>query len=918
MIQNTTNKFDTDLRLLMQCLREVLLELGQRDLAHVVPWLESTNEVQLETILLKSPQRAVQLLSISFQLLNMIEENTTVQRRRAQQSATQLESESGLWPWALRNLKEHGFSENQIRNGISKLQVEPVLTAHPTEAKRATVLEHHRELYLLLVKRENQMWTPIEQHWLKDDIKTVLERLWRTGEIYLSRPDLAAEIRNVMYYLKNVFPEILPWLDRRFETAWVQAGMSTTPDFMQGEYPKFTLGTWVGGDRDGHPFVTAEVTNQTLRTLRLNALIILRHKLVDLARKLSLSDQIQEPPAILRERLDFYAHQFADKFSVVDSRNPGESWRKLISIVLERLPISVVRDHATELSESSSVYRTPDELEVDLKIIYDSLIEIGAARIANNEFKAVMRALQTFGFHSARLDVRQNSQFHDKAVAQLLTLSGLPNGAHYGQWEQCRKHTFLMEELKVSRPLTLPGQAFSGECEAVISSYRVLANHASKYGWNGLGSLIVSMTHSVDDLLTVYLLAREAGLMQREGSELYCPLPVVPLFETISDLEHSCDIMAAFLEHPITKASLAWRAKREGRSCPLQEVMIGYSDSAKDGGVFASQWHLYRAQKALRDIGIKYGVEVSFFHGRGGTVSRGAGPMHRFLEAMPKGVLQGRFRMTEQGETIARKYANFATAVYNLEVQLASATAETLLSPRKPDDENMVNAIMQHLSDVSQKTYQSLVRDPKFLQFYRQVTPIDVLEHARIGSRPAKRTGQSSIEDLRAIPWVFSWNQSRFYLPSWYGVGTALQNLSVQEPTLFKAMRTNITQIKLLNYVLHNVETTVASANAEIMGWYAELIQDRKLRDQFMEQILTELALTNRMLIEVFGSSIEKRRPYIMKTIALREGGLRLLHRLQIQQLGQWRNERSDLSDKLLEDLLVTVNAIAGGLRNTG
>lgn len=909
-------KFDNDLQFLMQCLREVLQELGHEDLAPYVPWLEPQATLPKLKESIPAPQRLVQLLSISFQLLNMIEENTAVQRRRVQQSSTGLESEAGLWPWALASLKEEGFRESQVQAAIRRLRVEPVLTAHPTEAKRASVLEHHRELYLLLVKRENQMWTPVEQGWLKDEIKMVLERLWRTGEIYLSRPDIAAELRNIMHYLKNVFPEILPWLDRRFTTAWAQTGMTSEPSFMRGEYPQFVLGTWVGGDRDGHPLVTAKITQETLRTLRLNALIVLRHKLVDLAKKTSLSDQIQEPPAVLKERLAYYAQSQPEQFAAIQARNPGESWRLLISMMIARLPISVVREHATELADGPEYYRMPDELMADLSVLHDSMLAIGAERLAHNELKSAVRTLQTFGFHSARLDIRQNSQFHDKAVAQLLALSGVADAASYPQWPRAKKLEFLLAELKLHRPLTLPGQIFTGECEAVISCYRVLRDFTNQYGWQGIGSLIVSMTHGVEDLLTVYLLAREAGLMRQDGQTLYCPLPVVPLFETIDDLARSSEIMAAFLEHPITKASLAWQARHWGRSQPMQEIMVGYSDSAKDGGVFASQWHLYCAEKNLQAVSQAHGVELCFFHGRGGTVSRGAGPIHRFLEAMPRGALQGNFRMTEQGETIARKYANFATAVYNLELQLASATAETLRSSKKQDNEPWVSSLMQRLSDHSQRCYQTLIRDPEFLRFYRQVTPIDILEHARIGSRPAKRTGQATIDDLRAIPWVFSWNQSRFYLPSWYGVGTALSSLAEDKPDLFARIREQLPHLKLLNYILHNVETTVASASAEIMGWYADLIAEPALRQRFMQQILDELALTNRMLVAVFGSPIAERRSHVVKTIALREAGLRQLHRLQIEQLREWR--RDPTAEGVLEALLVTVNAIAGGLRNTG
>ncbi len=902
----------------MQCLSEVLQELGYSELAARVPWLSSQPSKPGTTV--PTDLALVQLLSISFQLLNMIEENTNIQHRREQQAAGQLEAESGLWPWALQELRQQGLDETTIKAALSSLEVEPVLTAHPTEAKRATVLEHHRELYLLLVKRENQMWSPIEQEWLKRDIKAVLERLWRTGEIYQQRPDVAAERRNILHYLKNVFPEILPWLDRRFETAWDQTGFETRPSFMAGEYPRFRLGTWVGGDRDGHPLVTAEITEETLASLRLNALIILRHRLLDLAKKLSLSDQNQKAPSVLLDKIASYRLSYPELVRAAESRNPGEPWRMLVSLMIERLPIEVIRDHATQLALHDACYRSPDELLADLGILHDALLAIGAGRLARGELKTAVRTLQSFGFHSARLDIRQNSVFHDRAMSQLLALSGIPDGVHYAQWSQERKDSFLLEELKVKRPLTLPGSTFEGEAHAVLNSYRVVCKYIDLYGTEGIGSLIVSMTHHTGDLFTVYLLAREAGILRQSGEQLYCPLPVVPLFETIDDLADSATILEAFLQHPITQASLAFQAKARGRAKAMQEVMVGYSDSAKDGGVFASQWHLYRAQKAMTEVADRFGIDLCFFHGRGGTVSRGAGPIHRFLEALPQGTLRGTLRMTEQGETIARKYANFATAVYNIELLLASVSRETLREKSSQDEDIASLELFERLSDISQNTYQNLIRDSSFLAFYREATPIDILEHARIGSRPPKRTGQASLDDLRAIPWVFSWNQSRFYLPSWYGVGTALHRLSVEDPQSFELMRRRLPDLKLLNYVLYNVETTVASASPEIMGWYASLVKDPELRQRFMQPILAEYDLTRAMLIKVFGASIDERRPHVIKTIALRESGLRLLHELQIQQLLAWRSERDKggSHETHIDRLLVTINAIASGLRNTG
>ncbi|MEN9810858.1 MAG: hypothetical protein RLZZ488_2425 [Pseudomonadota bacterium] len=918
-----SEKFNRDLAYVMQALKDVLRELGHLELLPFIPFVERSEE-EIATAHNTVPAHAtqlVQLLSLSFQLLNMVEENVNVQRRRSAQSESSLESESGLWPQTLRDLRTQGFSEESVRQAIKKLHVEPVLTAHPTEAKRSTILQHHRDFYLLLVRRENQMWTSIEQTWHYDEMKELLERLWRTGSIFLERPDVGSEIRNVMHYLKNVFPQLLPWLDKRFKAAWQEVGFTKQPNFLAGEYPKFRLGSWVGGDRDGHPLVTAYITRSALEELRLNALIVLRHKLIELAKKLSISDLAQGMPQQLAERLSECQKDYPELHARAVSRNPHESLRNLVHIMIDRLPIEVVRDHATHLTERPHSYRHPDEVLNDLRILAAALNEIGAQRLMNADLHEVVRLLETYGFHSARLDIRQNSRFHEAAMQQLLVLAGVPNAENYQNWTNNEKSEFLMQELRNTRPFTTRTQTFEKQTHDVMECLKVILEHRQRYGGSGLGAYIVSMTHSALDLLTIYLLAREVGLTEVRNQQLICPIAVVPLFETIEDLQSSVEILDTFLAHPVTRASLEFQKQEEGLQRPRQQIMLGYSDSCKDGGILASQWQLYLAQAELTRIGEKHGVDLFFFHGRGGTVSRGAGPIHRFMQSLPPKALHSAFRMTEQGETIARKYANQATAVYNLEVLLASASAESLQSQQKKPQERWADEVMNKLSTVSLTAYRSLITRDDFMTFFRQATPIDVLEHLRIGSRPSKRTGQATLEDLRAIPWVFSWNQSRFYLPSWYGVGTALCELETSDPNHFSMLCKHLTELPLLNYVLHNVETTVASASEDIMLAYAELIEQADIRNAYMEVILAEFRRTRQMLVRVFGSSIEQRRPTVVKTISLREPSLRLLHGLQIFQLKEWRKsdpKNVEKREQLLAKIFATINAIAGGLRNTG
>lgn len=918
-----TEKFERDLAHVMTGLRDVLSDLGHTELLPFIPFTEhDENEkaMALNTVPAQSAH-LVRLLSLSFQILNMIEENVLVQKRRSAQASGKLEQESGLWPWTLKTLKAQGFTEDAILKTIHKLSVEPVLTAHPTEAKRSALLEHHRELYLQIVRRENQMWTPIEQNWHHEEMKALLERLWRTSEIFAERPDVSSEIRNIIHYLKNVFPQLLPWLDKRFKQAWQDAGFNTTLDFANGDYPKFQLGSWVGGDRDGHPFVTAEMTRKALHDLRLNAIIVLRHKLTDLSKKISLADPPQGLPKLLAERLTDYKQKYPHLYNHALSRNPRESFRGLVEIMIDRLPIEVVREHATQLMETDVSYTHASEVQRDLIILRDALFELGAQRLVDSDVHDVFRLLETYGFHGARLDVRQNSRFHTLALQQLMTLAGVPEAAQYEHWPREKRLAFLESELKNTRPFTLRTQKYEAQAQAVMDCLGVLLETRQRYGGDGLGAYIVSMTHSVEDLYTVYILAREAGLAEVQNNQLVCPLPVVPLFETIDDLQASVGILSEYLNHPVTRTSLEFQRNERGLKKPQQQVMVGYSDSCKDGGLLASQWHLYQAQRDLAHTAEQHGVELCIFHGRGGTVSRGAGPIHRFMQTLPPRGLNGSFRMTEQGETIARKYANQATAVYNLELLLASVSAETLVSPRKKDTDLWVAEVMDSLAAQSLAKYRDLITRSDFLSFFRQATPIDVLEHLRIGSRPSKRTGQPTLEDLRAIPWVFSWNQARFYLPSWYGVGTALAGLQKTSGETFNRLRERLPEIPLLNYLLHNVETTVASASEEIMLAYAELMENREQRNKFMELVLNEFRTTRSMLVEIFGSPIEDRRPNVIKTISLREPSLKLLHAVQIHQIREWRKiepENTQKRERLLEQLFTTINAIAGGLRNTG
>ncbi|WP_416868127.1 MAG: phosphoenolpyruvate carboxylase [Imperialibacter sp.] len=904
-----------DLTFLLEALRDSLSENGEEAIASKIPWINKINFSNTDQL----SEKEIQLYSLVFQIVNMVEVNAAVQSRRHLEDQS-LASISGLWARNLQSLKEAGVSPKDIASKLAEISIEPVLTAHPTEAKRASVLEHHRELYLLIVQRENQMYTKKEKDNIRHNIKLVLYRLWKTGEIYVEKPDVASELRNILHYLVNVFPDVIPVLDRRMIQAWDDAGFDRSLLLNNTAFPKISFGDWVGGDRDGHPLVTAQVTAETLQTLRLNAIVVVRRRLLMLVKHLSLACDIDKVYPPLRERAYHLMHELGEKGIEALQRNKGEAFRQFVNILMARLPIDTKRGHATELQDFKGAYAGSKELIDDLTILKDALIDYGAKSIAFDEVIGAIRIVETFGLHLARLDIRQNSAFHDKAISQLMDAAGL-KGADYLQWNEEERLAFLNKELASNRPFANKNVPLGENAQAVVDCLKVVEQHISKYGTEGIGSLIVSMTRSVSDLLAVYLLAREAGLTTQSEEGLVCILPVVPLLETIEDLENGGQILQGFLEHPFTKRSIKYIKTKNQASSLFQQVMVGYSDSNKDGGIMASQWNLYKAQSRLSQIGRDLGVKIVFFHGKGGSISRGAGPTHYFVNALPHSSLQGAIRLTEQGETIAQKYANKVNAEYNLELLVASTAARTILDGVTERKYHPMAEILEKLANESKGYYEKLMHEEGFIQFFREATPIDAIESSKIGSRPARRSGAKSLEDLRAIPWVFSWSQSRYNMTSWFGVGSTLQNLRDNQPEIYAEFKKAIKFDPLIRYVFTNIDTSLASTDELIMKEYASLVTDDKVRDKFLNIFITELKKTSEALEGLLGRPMKERRRNHYYSSLLRASLMDNLHKTQVSLLKKWRKEKEEGSDKTevtLTHLLITINAIASAMRNTG
>jgi phosphoenolpyruvate carboxylase len=826
-----------------------------------------------------------------------------MQTRRRKESESSAGSINGLWANCFRELKGQGEGVNQMIEKIRDVHVEPVLTAHPTEAKRPVVLDQYRELYVLFVKLENSMYTTSEKEVIRDNIKVVLNRLWHIEDIHVTKPDVYSELTNVLHYFKNVFPELLGIHDEKFMQAWKGAGLDEASLQDPDQWPRISFGSWVGGDRDGHPLVTSSVTRDTLQILRMNAISGLREQLDSLSRNLSIYCSLPEAGKALQDRIEKL--QGIKGGGKLRKQYGAEAFRYYVKLLMLKLP---------DKSGSKQYYGSAEELIEDLYILRDALRDAGAETLARKEVMRMIRYVRTFGFHLARLDIRQNSHYYSQALSQLLAHS-MKYGKDFGEWTEEKKRELLDRELQTNRPFVRNDDGLDEQARESLSTFKVLVDHIRRYNSAGLGPLIISMTRSVSDLLTVYLLAREAGLTRWTSGGLACALPLVPLFETIEDLRNSPQILDDYLSHPVTRNSLEYQRSITGAEGLVQEVMIGYSDSNKDGGIMASAWNLYQAQARLAETGRKHGVRIRFFHGKGGSISRGAGPTHWFIRSLPPGTINGDIRVTEQGETIERKYANKGNAAYNLELLIASTACSYLRNGQSVPAPHPGEEIMDYLVEKSLEFYKELTGDPEFLAFFSQATPIDAIEQSKIGSRPARRSGKKSLSDLRAIPWVFSWSQTRFNLTGWYGVGYALEILMEEEPEMFQKFIGLVENDSFIRYLLTNVDTSLNATDEGIMDLYSSLVEDPSVRKTIMHKISSELERTRKMLKMILKKPISQRRTNHYYSTLLRASALEYLHRSQVKLLAMWRKQKNET---LLYSLLRSVNAIANAMGNTG
>jgi len=790
---------------------------------------------------------------------------------------------------ALKRLEGEGIGRDAVMALLDQALVAPVLTAHPTEVRRKSMIDHKNRIAELMLLRDRGVAETEDGDQVEEAILRQIALLWQTRVLRREKLGVADEVETALSYLRDIFLPVLPALYAR----WDRALGGRAPSFLRP-------GSWIGGDRDGNPFVTADSMQFALARAAEAVLGYYLDAVHALGAELSIStEHVQVSEALLK--LAEASHDEAKS-------RADEPYRRAITGVYARL--SATHEKLTGKAPprpaaiAAEPYATPTEFREELVIVAHALAEEGQGPLATGgALGRLIRAVETFGFHLATLDMRQNSAVHERVIAELLKAGGVTED--YAALPEDKRVEILRKELANARPLTSPYAEYSEETASELAIVRAAAQAHAKYGRQCITHYIVSMAQSVSDLLEVHILLKEAGLYI-PGDEPQAHIMAIPLFETIGDLEGAPAIMEAWLGLP----EVATIAAKRGH----QEVMIGYSDSNKDGGYLTSTWQLSRGSTALKPVFEKAGLGMQLFHGRGGAVGRGGGSSFAAILAQPKGTVQGRIRVTEQGEIIAAKYGTRESAQTNLEA-MASATLLASLEPEKLNkaDAERFAAAMDQLSDTAFKAYRGLVYETEgFTTFFRQATPIAEIAGLKIGSRPASRKKSDAIEDLRAIPWVFSWAQARIMLPGWYGVGQALEQF--EDKGLLREMAT---AWPLFASTLANMEQVLAKSDMEIAAHYAALVEDEGLRDAIFGRIREGWQKTQDGLLQATRQTrLLEKHAGLETSIRLRLPYIEPLNLLQIELLKRHRAGEED--PRIGEGILLSINAIATALRNSG
>jgi phosphoenolpyruvate carboxylase len=847
----------------------------------------------------KSANHVIRAFS-HFSLLANLAEDIHHERRRRFHRREGSPPQKGSLAASFALLDEAGLDSATVARELTGALVSPVVTAHPTEVRRKTISQVQRQVHELIRQRDRSAEGDADVEWSARLWRSVLT-LWQTALLRLSRLRLQDEIDEALRYydlsLFEVIPQLNGELRRALQERWPDAGLLPRPMLLPG--------SWIGGDRDGNPFVTADALR---RATRRQAETALGHHLAELA---ALRDELSMSDRLVRPTRELY--ELAEASGDDSPFRADEPYRRAVLGVHGRLSATARDVLGPDAAEASDLppYGSPAELRADLDTIDASLRSHGAAALADDRLLRLREAVDVFGFHLCGLDLRQNSAVHEEVVGELLAWAGVCED--YAALPEEERVRVLAAEIGTRRPLVRPDaelfERTRGELDVVLAA----ADAVDRLGADVVPNYVISMCESVSDVLEVAVLLKEAGLLTLDGQgRPTCPVGISPLFETIGDLQAAGTTLTAMLAEPAYRALVATRGD-------AQEVMLGYSDSNKDGGYLAANWALYRAELELVEVARSSGIRLRLFHGRGGTVGRGGGPSYEAIRAQPPGAVAGALRLTEQGEVIAAKYGDPDLARRNLETLLAATLEATLLDVEGlGDDADDAYALLDDLAARAQAAYRELVHEtPGFVDWFRAATPIRELGELNIGSRPPSRKAGDRIADLRAIPWVFSWSQARIMLPGWYGTGSALESWVSGSGDRLDRLRDLHRRWPFFRTVLSNMGMVLAKTDLGLAARYAELVPDEQLRRRVFDKITAEHERSVRMLLEVTGDDhLLADNPALTRSIRNRFPYLEPLHHLQVEML---RRRRGGDDDELTSrNIQLTINGIATALRNRG
>ncbi|MET4390957.1 phosphoenolpyruvate carboxylase [Bradyrhizobium sp. F1.4.3] len=840
--------------------------------------------------------RIVRAFSYFSHLANIAEDQNNIRQMRARAAANN--GGSGVLAETLALAKGAGITADELRRFFKEAQVSPVLTAHPTEVRRKSTMDREMEVAALLDRRERVTLTEDEAAASDEQLRREVLTLWQTNLLRRTKLTVLDEVANGLAFYDYTFlrevPRLVNTLEDRLEEGGEQAA-SELASFLR-------MGSWIGGDRDGNPFVTADVMRGTLRLQSSRVMQFYLNELHVLGSELSIAAHLADVSEELRT--------LAERSPDTSPHRSGEPYRLAVSGIYARLAATAEKLEV-EITRrpvgKGAPYESVKELQADLDVLHRSLISNNARVIARGRLRLLRRAVDCFGFHLARLDIRQNSAVHERTIAELMDAAN-PGMSYLALGEEARI-SLLTNELRSARSLVSQFVKYSDETMGELNLFHAAAEAHAKFGSDAIQQCIISMCKGMSDMLEVAVLLKEVGLVHPSGRSA---INIVPLFETIEDLQASSSIMDRMLSlHD-------YRRLVDSRGS-VQEVMLGYSDSNKDGGFVTSGWELYKAEIGLVDVFERHGVRLRLFHGRGGSVGRGGGPSYDAIIAQPGGAVNGQIRITEQGEIISSKYSNAEVGRNNLEILAAATLEASLLHPRQSAPRREYLTAMDELSNLAFKAYRGLVYETDgFVDYFWESTVINEIATLNIGSRPASRKKTRAIEDLRAIPWVFSWAQCRLMLPGWYGFGSAVEQWIAEHPDKgMPFLKELYKEWPFFRMLLSNMDMVLAKSSIAIASRYAELVPDEALREKIFGRIRREWHSCIETLLDIMGQDrLLQGNPLLERSVRHRFPYLDPLNHVQVELLKEHRAQNPD--EQVLRGIQLTINGISAGLRNTG